>query len=849
MKSSLILLALAFGSSALAQTVPPCVPSWTPTFDGVAGIAGTPAPDPLAIRALVVFDDGQGGGPELYVGGNFTRSGGIERAYLARWNGERWSDVGGEVNGRVDALLVYDDGLGGGPALYVGGSFTSVGGVGANRVARWNGSWSALGSGLAGSGVGGIPLTVFDLAAFDDGSGPGLYAAGAFSTAGGAPVSNAAKWNGASWAPLAGGLDLPGFDLEVFDDGSGAALYAAGLFVNPGRHVARWNGTSWSALANGVGTSNQIALALAAFDDGSGPALFVGGSFTTASGVAANSVAKWNGTGWSSVGNGFTSSVVPEGRVETLFVQDDGSGARLYAGGSFNRSGALVTNLIARWDGASWGPLAGGLGSVSGPSVTAATRFDDGHGGGSALYVGGNFSSADGLRVFGFARWDGAAWSYPGRGVNETVTALTVFDDGSGPALYAGGELTQAGGQRVNGIARWNGSSWAALGAGFGGTLSVRALEVFDDGGGPALFATGAFTRAGGGNALRIARWDGTSWAPLGTGLSNSGQALAVFDDSGGPALYVGGAFTLAGGVLANRVARWDGTSFTPLGPGLSSNVNALATFDDGSGAGPALYAAGTFGVARWDGALWTALYHLEISNVYALAAFDDGSGPALYAGGTFPGTFKNIARWNGQVWSTVGSGLDGVVGPYPTAVAALTVFDDGRGPALYAGGDFVSGGGPLCRNLARWAGTLWEPLDRGVINDRRVNQVAALAVFDDGDGPALVAGGRFDLALDSGDAFLARWQGCLDTHAPVLACPGSIGVGDPLSTPLGEVVSFTVTASDDRDPSPVVVCVPASGSLFPPGVTLVHCTASDSSGNQSSCEFPVFVDRRIRRR
>jgi len=39
---------------------------------------------------------------------------------------------------------------------------------------------------------------------------------------------------------------------------------------------------------------------------------------------------------------------------------------------------------------------------------------------------------------------------------------MTVFDDGSGPALYAGGFFTQAGGVPVNYIARW-GSPCAAV--------------------------------------------------------------------------------------------------------------------------------------------------------------------------------------------------------------------------------------------------------------------------------------------------------------------------------------------------------------------------------------------------
>jgi hypothetical protein len=42
---------------------------------------------------------------------------------------------------------------------------------------------------------------------------------------------------------------------------------------------------------------------------------------------------------------------------------------------------------------------------------------------------------------------------------------------------------------------------------------------------------------------------------------------------------------------------------------------------------------------------------------------------------------------------------------------------------------------------------------------------------------------------------------------------------------------------------------VPPSGSFFPRGTTLVTCTATDASGNQSTCQFPVTVAFKPRRR
>jgi hypothetical protein len=87
--------------------------------------------------------------------------------------------------------------------------------------------------------------------------------------------------------------------------------------------------------------------------------------------------------------------------------------------------------------------------------------------------------------------------------------------------------------------------------------------------------------------------------------------ALAVYDDGSGPALYAGGGFTIAGGAPANRIARWDGSRWSALGSGMNATVNALAVYDDGSG--PALYAGCSFSsspavVARWNGSSWSTV-------------------------------------------------------------------------------------------------------------------------------------------------------------------------------------------------------------------------------------------------
>lgn len=78
------------------------------------------------------------------------------------------------------------------------------------------------------------------------------------------------------------------------------------------------------------------------------------------------------------------------------------------------------------------------------------------------------------------------------------------------------------------------------------------------------------------------------------------------------------------------------------------------------------------------------------------------------------------------------------------------------------------------------------------------------------------------------------------DTTAPVVVCPAPIAT--TATSPAGAAVNFAVTATDDRDPAPTVLCSPTSGSVFPIGDTVVVCTATDVAGNKGTCSFLVSV-------
>lgn len=335
----------------------------------------------------------------------------------------------------------------------------------------------------------------------------------------------------------------------------------------------------------------------------------------------------------------------------------------------------------------------------------------------------------------------------------------TVFDDGAGEKLYVGGSALRSGSTTLGYVGRWNGVAWEALPppapAG-----QIRYLGVHDLGNGPRLYAC----RQGSGSVIR---WTGSAWELVGNATASEAWSLAVFDAGAGPRLFASG---------FNRVWMLDPNNawltVATLSPG-NCGPTALAVFDEG--AGPRLFLGGFFislnssepnaygNVARYDGTNWTPVgrlvagppWNLCRSGVETLAVFDDGRGPALYAGGFFDvagedSAHPSVARWEDGQWYDVGSGPPPVPVTAFSDVWTLRVLDDGRGPALYAAGQFSQFAGLVCNGVARWDGTAWSTLGNGLFASSQVSEqfVLTLAAYPVGGGRrAIIAGGGFGAA------------------------------------------------------------------------------------------------------
>ncbi len=746
------------------------------------------------VADTAVYDDGNG--MALYAAGYFRANGDINIRYqVAKWDGASWSIIG-TVTGQpgpsaITAIEVYDDG--GGAKLYVGGEFHTAGGVAVKNMARWNGkTWEPVG--------GGVDDMVLRLRVLDFGDGPELVAVGAFSTVNGnISASRIARWNGAWQAHSSAEFFGSVADVALYDDGSGPALYACGSFILidhlPRSRIAKWNGNSWQAMGSGL-TGNSFSVGgseLHVHDDGSGPALFVAGAFDAAGGIATSGIAKWDGS-WSGLHGGLrlndsTNSI--GGRALATYNAGDGKGPVLYVGGDFDQAGDVYTESIASWDGTTWHRLMDD-GIVG--TVYAIAEHNDGTG--NAIYVAGDMSSAGGIPVHNIARWNGSAWEAVGSGLPmlQGVTVLVSFDDGSGPALFAGGWVgTTDDSTEQSRMWKWDGKTWSQVGE-LDFDADVKSAAVFDDGtgGGPALFV-GTFYCISDGCSW-ILKWDGITWQPLSIhyascdGICVEGvRAMRAYDDGSGPALYATGFFRTADDEYY-RVAKLEGDTWVPI-PGsnlLPGGYNALAFYDDGSGNGTELYIGGSSNsssplarIAKFNGTEWVPVgggVGNYTSSVNALEVFDDGSGKSLlYIGGNFRSPTghpqpQDLLTWDGNSYAAV----DHV--SLPVNVMCTTQINGRR--ALLVGGDFTSspagdahlallqGCAPVCAGDFVSSKTFAAPAD-GVVDAADL----AFLLGSWGSGPGsladIVSGATFqwppDGIVDAADlaVLLGGWGSC----------------------------------------------------------------------------------------
>ena len=235
------------------------------------------------------------------------------------------------------------------------------------------------------------------------------------------------------------------------------------------------------------------------------------------------------------------------------------------------------------------------------------------------------------------------------------VYALTVYDG----KLIAGGRFPTAGGVAANNIASWDGSSWSPLGSGMSIWQCLcpdRVRRETDSGG---LFHNGRWR---GGEQDSVLGWE--QLVAVGVGDEDDYPdvyALTVYDGK----LIAGGYFTTAGGVAANRIASWDGSSWSPLGSGMNGYVSCPDRVRRETDSG------GRFHDGRWRGGErdsvlgWEQLVAVGVGDECNVRLCPDRVRRETDSGGQFLGqaggvAANNIASWDGSSWSPLGSGIEG---------------------------------------------------------------------------------------------------------------------------------------------------------------------------------------------
>jgi hypothetical protein len=656
------------------------------------------------------------------------------------------------LDGPANAMLEWDpDGPGPLPVqIVVGGAFRVAGDRIASNIALYDPAvpaWTPIGNGILAE--------VTSLLVRSNGR---LVA--------GTKVGAVQEWNGTAWQALGGAqnqvvnslVELPNGDLVA----GGTFWQIAGAPING---LARWDGSQWSALGNpsmpsSIGTIQSMVL----LPNGD---LVVGGLFSAIGGVACNGVARWNGSLWAPLGAGsmlFASGLVAVANGELL------------AFGNFPPASGFG---YSRWDGSAWNPVPAGVpaGAVPLRAIGADGVLFLGSGGlyvqqptgwtnliawspataprcgllranGEAL-VGGNFTSLNGQISLRVARWNGSQWQPSVAGNAGSITAAAVAPDGS---VLVGGTFETLGGVAADGVARFDGTSWSPLGFAADVVGSVVARPD-----GEVLFA-GTFPASPGG-VYRLMRWQNGTAVPIPTlaYLYPTAMALAA-DGSVWVAIYDTNPSTAP---ASTQLFRWDGTALVPTAIAVDGQVTQLVELPNGDlilGGGFSTATGGTT-LLQWDGLQLQAIPGAPLVPGLRLGRAANGD---LLVGGQFTAPGQRVARWNGAVWSSLGTTLTGFI----TSIDALP-----NGDVLVGERVSLPSPAPFATRIQRWDGVQWSLLGtaRGaasVLWSAAGELLAFGDVFEvDGTVSSLLA--RLSTACPAG--VVDRGGGCSGSAGPVL--------------------------------------------------------------------------------
>ncbi|WP_394834680.1 hypothetical protein LVJ94_50110 [Pendulispora rubella] len=454
--------------------------AWEVVGNGVAKTFGT------GVVSHILAHDGA-----LYVTGCFDHVNGGEDApnriasdNVAKWNGTAWTSIddGSKpvsshwyspnvcgVEPSPEAIwemprhrLVAD-----GTRVLMGGAFGGAGGVPSQSIAAYDGAWQALGTtqeGISGeiSQLASSPksCTVYGLArASHSGGKPLTSPVTRYGETGWVPAAPALPANtrcdrmvvgkddtivlacseqaqpepvgrvlvlkNGAWTRLVEDRLPEIVDVAYAPDGS---LWLVGGDGARG-FLARWDGTKLVSPSSESLDGAGLRLAFAPHTDDAGYDVIVGGIFEHVGALAADRIARWNGTTWSALGNGTAGNA-----VSAIAATKDG----IYVTTQKEND---AYRILSRWDGKTWIELATPENGIPKPyegtthTFTSLLALPDG----SLIAAGYVWPETGGRNVFYF---DGKKFTSVGGGAAAiSVDSIALGAD----AVYFAGSIAEVG--------------------------------------------------------------------------------------------------------------------------------------------------------------------------------------------------------------------------------------------------------------------------------------------------------------------------------------------------------------------------------------------------------------------
>ncbi len=547
---------------------------------------------------------------------------------------------------RINYLLIDGD------YMYVAGNFTTIGGISANNIAKWNyvnNTWSALNTG--------VPSECFSLAIDNTDPVNKILYIGVLGTS---AFDYLYKWNGSVMTDISGSTiiatvrSLCFYNTKLYIGSDDTGLYSYdGLNYNtiytfgsgiiysiiakdnkiyiasniPSKYCAYYDlvNTTWTNLS--PIDPNGSCRSLAFYNSN----LYVAGNFTTINGINANRIAVWNGTSWSNVGDGLNNL------CKYITIQNN----FLYAGGTFTQAGSQTVQRLARYDIIKeiWSSIPVGINDIKECNILTLNSS-------KILYVGGTFDSITYQNSTGtvientpnkLSQWAIIDFdSNGGSGLVNTITASYISPNNT-IVIPSGSSLTRVG---------YTFSSWNTEVSGSGTTYQVGQTVSLSSS--FTLYAQWAIntytinfnTNSGSGSVNSISGTYGTNGTiPSGDSLVRVGYTFSNWNtnsNGSGTTYQVGEIVTFNNSFTL--YAQWSINNYT-------------ISFDSNGGTGSVSSISGTYGT---NGTIPSgdSLYRVG----YTFSNWNsqqDGSGTSYQVGETvtFSNSFTLYAQWTANTY------------------------------------------------------------------------------------------------------------------------------------------------------------------------------------------------------